>query len=159
RLIKAFLRRDHEENRFTKANKDLASMTRKTFRFIEASMPILLFVMNLSLIFIIWFGNTQSIAGQTSVGDVVAIVNYAMRVSMSISMITFLILAFSHAKSSANPISQVLTVKVDSHDHHCADENITVTDGKIAYEHGSFTYPRTNKPVLSEISFTVNKGE
>ncbi|HLR40314.1 MAG TPA: ABC transporter ATP-binding protein, partial [Virgibacillus sp.] len=159
RLIKAFLRRDHEENRFTKANKDLASMTRKTFRFIEASMPILLFVMNLSLIFIIWFGNTQSIAGQTSVGDVVAIVNYAMRVSMSISMFTFIILAFSRAKASANRISQVLTVKVDSHDHHGADENITVTDGKIAYEHVSFTYPRTNKPVLSEISFTVNKGE
>jgi len=159
RLIKAFLRRDHEEDRFTKANKDLANMSRKTFRFIEASMPILLFVMNLSLIFIIWFGNTQSIAGQTSVGDVVAIVNYAMRVSMSISMFTFIILAFSRAKASANRISQVLTVKVDSHDHHGADENITVTDGKIAYEHVSFTYPRTNKPVLSEISFTVNKGE
>src|SRR5690625_5343076 len=66
RLIKAFLRRDHEEDRFTKANKDLANMTRKTFRFIEASMPILLFVMNLSLIFIIWFGNAQAIAGETS---------------------------------------------------------------------------------------------
>lgn len=159
RLIKAFLRRDHEENRFTKANKDLANMTRKTFRFIEASMPILLFVMNLSLIFIIWFGNTQSIAGQTSVGDVVAIVNYAMRVSMSISMFTFIILAFSRAKASANRISQVLTVKVDSHDRDGADENTTVTDGKIAYERVSFTYPGTNKPVLSEMSFTVNKGE
>ena len=159
RLIKAFLRRDHEEDRFTKANKDLANMSRKTFRFIEASMPILLFVMNLSLIFIIWFGNTQSIAGQTSVGDVVAIVNYAMRVSMSISMFTFIILAFSRAKASANRISQVLTVKVDSHDRYGADENTTVTDGKIAYERVSFTYPGTKKPVLSEMSFTVNKGE
>src|SRR5690625_7925483 len=92
RLIKAFLRRDHEEDRFTKANKDLANMTRKTFRFIEASMPILLFIMNLSLIFIIWFGNAQAIAGETSVGDVVAIINYAMRVSMSISMFTLIIL-------------------------------------------------------------------
>jgi len=159
RLIKAFLRRDHEEDRFTKANKDLANMTRKTFRFIEASMPILLFVMNLSLIFIIWFGNAQAIAGETSVGDVVAIVNYAMRVSMSISMFTFIILAFSRAKASANRISQVLTVKVDSHDRYGADENTTVTDGKIAYERVSFTYPGTKKPVLSEMSFTVNKGE
>lgn len=159
RLIKAFLRRDHEEDRFTKANKDLADMSRKTFRFIEASMPILLFVMNLSLIFIIWFGNIQSIAGQTSVGDVVAIVNYAMRVSMSISMFTFIILAFSRAKASANRISQVLTVKVDPHEQYGTDENITVRDGKVTYEHVSFTYPGRNKPALAKMSFTVNKGE
>src|SRR5690625_3593759 len=53
RLIKAFLRRAFEENRFIKANKELATKTRSTFRFVEGSMPVLLFVMNLSLIFII----------------------------------------------------------------------------------------------------------
>src|SRR5690625_2485240 len=80
RLIKAFVRRNYEKERFKKANTDLAVTTRKAFRFVEASMPILLFVMNLSIIFIIWYGNAQSIAGETSVGDVVAVVNYAMRV-------------------------------------------------------------------------------
>src|SRR5699024_4736153 len=79
RIIKAFVRKDFEEKRFDKENKDLASKSQTAFRFVEASMPILLFVMNLSLIFIIWFGNKQSIAGTTSVGDVVAIVNYALR--------------------------------------------------------------------------------
>src|SRR5690625_742679 len=87
RLVKAFLRRDYEEGRFMKANQGLATMTRKTFRFVETSMPILLFVMNLSLIFILWFGNIQSVAGETDVGDVVAIVNYALRITMSISML------------------------------------------------------------------------
>src|SRR5699024_619887 len=95
RLIKAFLRRNFERKRFTKANTDLAATTRKTVRFVEASMPILLFTMNLSLIFIIWFGNIQSVAGQTDVGDVVAIVNYALRIAMAISMFTFITMAFS----------------------------------------------------------------
>lgn len=63
RLIKAFFRRDHEENRFTASNTNLRDTTRKTFRFVEASTPILLFVMNLSIIFILWFGNVQSVAG------------------------------------------------------------------------------------------------
>src|SRR5699024_7269980 len=85
RIIKAFVLKDFEEKRFDKENKDLASKSQSAFRFVEASMPILLFVMNLSLIFIIWFGNKQSIAGTTSVGDVVAIVNYALRTAMSIS--------------------------------------------------------------------------
>ncbi|PAV29165.1 ABC transporter ATP-binding protein [Virgibacillus profundi] len=159
RLIKAFLRRNHEENRFTKANGDLANITRTTFRFVEASMPILLFIMNLSLIFIIWFGNVQSIAGETSVGEVVTIVNYALRVSMAISMFTFIILAFSRTKASASRISEVLTLDVDLVDHQDADKQAVVTKGKIEYQNVSFAYPGTNKTVLKDISFNVDAGE
>lgn len=159
RLIKAFLRRDHEEDRFRKANSDLAATNRKTFRFIEASMPVLLFVMNLSLIFIIWFGNAQAIAGETSIGDVVAVVNYAMRVSMSISMFTFIILAFSRAKASSERISQVLTFKESEADQEVPVDNPKVTKGKVAYEHVSFKYPDANKLTLTDISFTANAGE
>jgi ATP-binding cassette subfamily B protein len=159
RLIKAFLRRDHEEKRFTKVNSDLAVMTRKTFRFIEASMPVLLFVMNLSLIFIIWFGHSLSVSGGTSVGDVVAIVNYAMRVAMSISMFTFIILAFSRAKASAERLSEVFAVQTDTHDGNVAGENAAVTDGEIVFTDVSFTYPNTDKPVLSAVSFNASAGE
>src|SRR5699024_5475940 len=111
RLIKAFLRSDYEEKRFMMANKQLAHMTQSTFRFIEATMPILLFIMNLSLIFIIWFGHKQTLAGTTSVGQVVAIQKYSLPVSMVISMFTIIILAFSHAKASAERVSYILTVK------------------------------------------------
>lgn len=159
RLIKAFLRRSHEENRFIKANSNLADITRSTFRFVEASMPILLFVMNLSLIFIIWFGNVQSLAGNTSVGEVVTIVNYALRVSMAISMFTFIILAFSRMKASTERISEVLTVDVDLTNHEGADLNSSVTKGKIEYKGVSFTYPSSKKAVLKDISFTVEPGE
>src|SRR5699024_1873741 len=132
---------------------------RYTFRFIEASMPVLLFVMNLSLIFILWFGNVQSIAGQTSVGDIVAIVNYAMRVSMSISMFTFIILAFSREKASAHSINHVLTVNVPSEAQKKADLSIEVTKGKITYNQVSFTYPAANERDLEDISFTDDAGE
>ncbi|WP_099157101.1 ABC transporter ATP-binding protein [Virgibacillus ndiopensis] len=159
RLIKAFLRRNYEENRFTKENKDLANQTRTTFRFVEASMPILLFVMNLSLIFILWFGNSQVLAGKTSVGDIVAIVNYALRVSMSISMFTFITLAFSRAKASASRIGDVLAVDVDLVNHTDADRQTTVTNGKIEFDHVDFTYPSLKERVLQNISFTVNSGE
>ncbi|SDQ89433.1 ABC transporter ATP-binding protein [Virgibacillus salinus] len=159
RLIKAFLRRDHEEERFTKANSDLATMTRSTFRFIEASMPILLFVMNLSLIFILWYGNSLAVSGQTSVGDVVAIVNYALRVAMAISMFTFIILAFSRAKASAERLNQVLSVNVDLVDHQDARDEAAVPSGKIEFDNVSFNYPNQKDPVLEDISFQVNPGE
>lgn len=159
RLIKAFLRRNHEEERFTKANSDLATMTRSTFRFIEASMPILLFVMNLSLIFILWYGNALAVTGQTSVGDVVAIVNYALRVAMAISMFTFIILAFSRAKASAERLDQVLRVNVDLVDYQDARDEAAVPGGKIEFDDVSFKYPNQKDPVLKDISFQVNPGE
>lgn len=159
RLIKAFLRRDHEEGRFTEANIDLAHTTRYTFRFVEASMPVLLFVMNLSLIFILWFGNIQSVAGEIEVGDVIAIVNYALRIAMAISMFTFITMSFSRMQASAGRISEVLEVEVDLIDHEEAEEALTVTKGKIEFDHITYAYPKSKTDVLEDISFTIKPHE
>ncbi|SET16178.1 ATP-binding cassette, subfamily B [Oceanobacillus limi] len=159
RLIKAFFRRDYEEDRFTTANTRLKTNTRKTFRFVEASMPVLLFIMNVSIIAIIWFGNAQSIAGTAEVGDVVAIVNYAMRVAMAISMFSFIIMAFSRTKASADRLSAVLDEEVDLADQDDAEKQQKVLEGKIEFRNISFTYPTAEEPVLNNISFTVNGGE
>ncbi|WP_430787565.1 ABC transporter ATP-binding protein [Virgibacillus flavescens] len=159
RLIKAFLRRNHEENRFMKANEDLASETRYTFRFVEASMPVLLFVMNMSLISILWFGNNQVVAGDSSVGDIVAIVNYALRVSMAISMFTFITMAFSRAKASATRLGEVLDVDIDLHESKDAQADTVVENGKINMQDVTFAYHTTNEKVLRGISFSVNAGD
>src|SRR5690625_7448991 len=93
RIIKAFLRSDHENNRFTKTNRLLQRETQTAFRFVEASMPVLLLVMNVSLVFILWFGNKQSIAGTAAGGVVVAIVDYALRTVLSVSLCNVMALA------------------------------------------------------------------
>ncbi|GAA0593400.1 ABC transporter ATP-binding protein [Virgibacillus siamensis] len=159
RLIKAFVRRNHESARFSDANEQLAAITRKTFRFIETSMPILLFVMNLSLIFILWYGNSLAVAEETSVGNVVAIVNYALRVSMAISMLTFIILAFSRARASAGRLNEVLQVKSDLVDFSISSADSPKINGKIAFSHVGFSYPKSNEKALQDINFTVSAGE
>ncbi|MFD2629669.1 ABC transporter ATP-binding protein [Oceanobacillus kapialis] len=159
RLIKAFFRRNHEEKRFTTANQELADRTRFTFRFVESSMPILLFVMNLSLIFIIWYGNTQAIAGDTSVGNVVAIVNYAMRVSMAISMFTFIIMAFSRMKASAERLGEVLDLEVNLKDSDQVNHGNHITKGSVVFDNVSFAYPESEEDVVKDINFQVAPGE
>lgn len=159
RLIKAFLRRNFETERFTKANVDLATMTRKTFRFVEASMPILLFVMNLSLIFIIWCGNIQSVSGETDVGDVIAIINYALRIAMAISMFTFITMAFSRAKASALRLNDVLTVNTELIDDSYVNKEAKITDGSIQFHEVSFSYPNFSTSALNQISFNVKTHE
>ncbi|WP_249870097.1 ABC transporter ATP-binding protein [Oceanobacillus saliphilus] len=159
RLIKAFTKRDYEEARFTEANTGLADSTRKTFRFVESSMPVLLFVMNMSIIFIIWYGNSQTIAGQANVGEVVTMVNYALRVAMAISMFSFIIMALSRTKASAQRVDEVLSLDVDLLDNLEADRSMAVTNGKVEYKRVSFSYPGADRPTLKDMSFTVNSGE
>src|SRR5699024_6139899 len=158
RIIKAFVRREYENDRFYTSNHALATKTQTAFRFVEASMPILLFVMNISLLFILWIGNQQSIAGTTSVGDVVAIVNYALRTVMSISMFTFIALAFSRAKASGDRIHTILNEKTTDIQH---DKKISpqVKDGEITFQDVSFSYPNSNLTVLSNLNFKVEKEE
>lgn len=158
RIIKAFVRKDFEAKRFNKANTSLAKQTQTAFRFVEASMPILLFVMNISLIFIIWYGNNQTIAGTTSVGDVVAIVNYALRTVMTISMFTFIALAFSRARASGERINQILSEKTTS-EQHLKNAGQTINKGKITFQNVSFAYPNHHKTILEHLNFTVQPKE
>lgn len=157
RIIKAFVRRDFENARFKKSNEQLAKETKDTFRFVEASMPILLFIMNISLIFILWLGNKQTIAGTTNVGDVVAIVNYALRTVMAISMFTFIALAFSRAKASAERLEQILFEDTTSDTIKGYGQKVVY--GKIQFKDVSFTYPGESVPVIENISFSIHPGE
>ncbi|MFD1852097.1 ABC transporter ATP-binding protein [Oceanobacillus bengalensis] len=159
RLIKAFTRREFEEGRFETVNSDLANSTKTTFRFVEASTPVLFFVMNMSLIFIIWFGNSQITAGSTNVGEVVTMINYALRVSMAISMFSFIIMALSRTKASAERIDEVLRVDVDLINRQQANTDSTVTSGKVDFKNVSFTYPGTDETILEDISFTLKDRE
>lgn len=158
RVIKAFLRRNYEMERFSKTNEALQTETRFAFRFVESSMPILLFVMNMTLVFILWFGHKQSLAGTVAVGDVVAIVNYALRTVMMISMFTFIALAFSRAKASSERIEHILQEKVV--DEHITNENThQPITGSIAFHNVTFHYPNSATATLENISFSVKQQE
>ena len=156
RVIKAFVRGKNENKRFSEANETLARNTEKAFRFMESSMPVLMFIMNISLVIILYVGHQQIQIGTTSVGDVVAIVNYALRTVMAISMFTFLTLAFARATSSAERIAPILEEKVDKpilkHDY-------TVKHGAITFDQVNFTYPNDTVNVLQHVSFHIKPGE
>lgn len=159
RLIKAFTRRGFEENRFMEANERLANTTKKTFRFVESSMPILLFIMNLSIVFILWFGNIQTIGGHAQVGEVVSIVNYAMRVAMAISMFSFIIMILSRTKASAERVDAVLSIDDQGEEEEEKNDRLEVENGSVMYRNVHFQYPNTDEVVLKDVSFRVEPGE
>ncbi|MCS0655772.1 ABC transporter ATP-binding protein [Cytobacillus firmus] len=161
RLIKAFVRRNHEVKRFTRTNEDLRDGTVKALRLMEVTMPVLLFIMNLSILGVLWFGSIQVNAGDVKVGEVVAIVNYATRITAAFSIFSWIIMAFSRARASANRVTEVLDTEVDLTDRQESHDRkgLTVSRGEIHFKDVSFKYPGTSEKVLDGISFTIHPGE
>ncbi|URM32292.1 ABC transporter ATP-binding protein/permease [Cytobacillus firmus] len=161
RLIKAFVRRNHEVKRFTRTNEDLRDGTVKALRLMEVTMPVLLFIMNLSILGVLWFGSIQVNAGDVKVGEVVAIVNYATRITAAFSIFSWIIMAFSRARASANRVTEVLDTEVDLTDRQGSHDrkDLTVSRGEIHFKDVSFEYPGTSEKVLDGISFIIQPGE
>lgn len=160
RLVKAYLRGTYEASRFDEVASRLKFDTVKALRIMEYIMPALLFIMNMSLLAVLWFGTKQVAAGTTPLGDIVAIVNYAMRMTGSFSMFAFIIIFYARAKASAERMAEVLSTENEVEDVSFSEE---ISQGKhygeLTFEHVSFTYPGGEVPVLSDVNFQVKSGE
>ena len=113
RLIKAFLRKEHEIGRFDEANDELKRKTVTSLRLIETTMPVLMLVMNLAILVILWLGSEFIATGDIQVGEVVAIVNYATRIAASLSVFSWLIMVISRAKASAERVTEIFETPID----------------------------------------------
>lgn len=159
KLIKAFVRANHEIQKFTQANSELRDVTVAALRLVELTIPRLVLIMNFSLLFILWFGHIEVSKEGINVGEVVAVVNYATRITAALSPVSMIVNTISRARASAKRIADVLEAKVDLVEMENADPKLRITEGKIAFENVSFQYPGHTSPVLQSISFTVNPGE
>ena len=160
RLVKAYLRGTYETSRFEKVAGHLRIDTVKALRTMEYIMPALLFIMNMSLLAVLWFGTKQIADGTTPLGDVVAIVNYAMRITGSFSMFAFIIIFYARAKASAERMVEVLNVD-NEFEIMSSSEDIAgkLKSGEVMFDNVSFKYPESDKYVLQNVSFHVKAGE
>ncbi|MCY9514737.1 ABC transporter ATP-binding protein [Paenibacillus apiarius] len=159
RLIKAFVRHHHENKRFAKSNEELMAKNVAALRLVELTIPLLLLIMNLSVLGILWFGHLEVKAGGVNVGEVVAIVNYVARMTGAMSMVSMIMMVISRAKASGQRVAEVLGTAVDVTDSAAANASLAIRSGKVAFEDVSFRYPGTELPVLQSITFTAQPSE
>ncbi|MFF2289236.1 ABC transporter ATP-binding protein [Peribacillus butanolivorans] len=159
RLIKAFLRKEHEIKRFDEANDELKRKTVTSLRLIETTMPVLMLVMNLAILVILWLGSEFIATGDIQVGEVVAIVNYATRIAASLSVFSWLIMVISRAKASAERVTEIFETPIDLDEGKIESQSGAVKAGSIEFQDVSFRYPGSGTPVLKNLSFTVEAGE
>ena len=158
RLIKAYLRGNFESSRFATVAANLKMDNVKAFRIMELILPVLLFIMNASLLAVLWFGAKEIRTGNVGLGELVAIINYAMRMTGAFSMFAFIIIFFSRAKASSERMEEVLLVEEGIEVINTDSEEATPRIGEIEFQHVSFHYPTTDIPVLRDVSFKVKRG-
>lgn len=159
RLVKAYLRGKFESSRFEKVSNLLKMDTVKALRVMEIILPLLLFVMNISLLAVLWFGASEIKSNNAQIGELVAIVNYAMRMTGAFSMFAFIIMAFARAKASAERMEEVLLVNKGLERDENTGKMHEAAEGEISFHHVTFSYPNSSEPVLKNISFNIKSGE
>lgn len=108
RLIRVFVRRDQENERFRKRSGELMQGTISALRLSETTTPVLLLMMNAGILAVLWFGKIEIAAGNASIGQVVAVVNYALRTVGALSALSWIMATYSRASASAVRAIEVL---------------------------------------------------
>ena len=159
RVVKAFVRADYEEKRFGKENDELMHITVKASRLIALIIPIMMLLMNITVVAIIWFGGLQVWEGAIEIGDIVALINYITQILFSLMMVGMMLMFVSRAKASAERISEVLETELEIKNVNNA-KKYTLKSGKVVFDNVSFSYDNSeNSLVLKDINFTADPGQ
>lgn len=121
RLVRAFNREERENTRFRKQARQLSDDTQSALRWSETTMPTVMLVTNAGVLAVLWFGGSQIQLGDAKVGEVVAVVNYAMRTGGVLSMMSWIIMSFARAKASAERVGEVFVLDERVGEGHLAE--------------------------------------
>ena len=158
RVIRSLNRMDHERRRFTRANQDLTDTSIKANQIVAALFPVMMLVMNFSIIAIFWFGSIRIASGDLQVGSLIAFIQYATQILFSLLMVSFLFIMIPRASASAVRINEILDITPGIHDAaqtKQADEK----RGYVEFRDVTFSYSGAEQPALCNISFSANPGE
>lgn len=158
RVVKAFTREEYEINRFDNANTDLMTTNLKVQKLLATLNPILMIIMNASVIAIIMIGGFQVEAKAMQVGEVMAAVTYITQILMSVMMVGMMFQQVSRSAASMKRVNEVLSTNpVISDGNKSADSD---NSGTVEFRNVGFSYPGSSgKPVLSSIDLKVGKGQ
>jgi ATP-binding cassette, subfamily B, multidrug efflux pump len=157
RVVRAFVREDHEEARFAEANGDLTNAGLKVGRLMALVFPIVMLIFNLSTVAVMWFGGHRIASGDLQIGQLTAFLSYLVQILMAVMMATFMATMIPRASVSAGRLEEVLdtesTVVEPTH-----PVGLPVGAAGLAFSGVDFHYPGAAAAVLHDVTFTAAPG-
>lgn len=159
-LVKSFVRGDFEGQRFETANEDLTQNTIKVMQFMSAMSPALTVFINIGLVLVIWVGGLQAIAGNLSLGQIVAFTNYLLSTMTPLIMMTQLSNTWANGIASAKRINEVLDAAPEVPASLTPQRLPTPSENRVIFENVDFHYnSNTHLPVLEDICLSAEPGQ
>ena len=158
RVVKAYVREDTEEKRFDDANMSLMESNLRVQTLMAILQPLLMIILNLSVIAVIVIGGWQVQAQAMKVGEVMAAITYLTQVLHGVMMMSMMFQTLAKASASANRLREVLETDpvIKSGSVSLADK----TGGTVSFKNVSFSYPETKgRPVISDLTLDIKSGE
>jgi len=158
RVVKAFVRQDYETKRFDKVNTELRDLQVNAMKRFAIIIPVITLTLNLGIVGVLWIGGYDVVAGSSTVGEIVAVINYIMRLLFAMMMLGMIFYQVSRAGASAERVNEILDLQPEIKNTY--DNSESEIKGKINFNHVNFSYSKDcEEPVLTDISFQVNPGE
>ena len=158
RVVKAFVREEHEVGKFNKAANNLYRLFVKAENLMVSVSPLMMLTVYGSIIAISWFGANMIVGSELTTGELTTMLTYCMQILMSLMMVAFIFVMLTMSLASAKRISGVLDEKSTLTNPENPDYN--VEDGSIDFENVSFSYSeKSERPVLSNIDLHIRSGE
>ncbi len=158
RVVKSFVREEHETEKFKGANRDLKQTGMSASRLMIFMQPVMTVFMGITTMAVLWLGGTYVLKTEMAVGDLSAFLTYVTQILMSLMMVTFLLMTTSRALASGRRISEVLDECPDIEDSS-ADSKVRVIEGSIEFKNVSFRYAKGSRDkVLDNINLKIEAG-
>lgn len=162
RVVKSFVREDHEIKKFSSLNNELKDTSLGAMKIVICNMPVMTLAMNITTMAIVWFGGNMIIVGEMPVGDLTAFISYITQILISLMMLSMIFLSASRAGVSLKRINEVLDTEIDLNDDHASAKDKTVEKGRVEFCDVSFAYTNENgigETVLEHVTFTAEPGQ
>jgi ATP-binding cassette subfamily B protein len=160
RVIRAFVRTRHEEERFETASRDLFDTTLTVGRLFAVTIPIMTAILNLSTVAVMWFGAMRVQSGELPIGGLTAFLQYLLQIMFAVLTAIFMFILIPRGAVSAGRINEVLETQPTIHD---PETPITPSDanqrGVVEFRGVEFRYPGAEDPVLRDLTFRAKPGE
>ena len=157
RVIRAFVREEAETERFEDANGDIARVGERVGQLFVLLFPLVMLVLDVTIVGVIWFGGHQVGDGDVEVGTLIAFMSYLMQILMGIVMASFMTIMIPRAAVCAERISEVLATPPTITSSPDAVDTFPAP-GTVEMRDVTFVYPDADARVLAEVSFTVQPG-
>lgn len=158
RVVKAYVREDYENKRFSKAAQNIYDVFVKAESLVVYNSPLMQFTVYACILLISWLGAHMVVSSTLTTGDLMALLTYCMNILMNLMMLSMVFVMISLSLASARRISEVLNEQ--STLHNPKEPLYDVPDGSISFKHVTFRYSDTAEtPVLSDINLDIKSGE